>query len=163
MSKSLKKMMLNKVFKETAGGNCMIVKYYPDQEQVNKAIEVDDPLLMLISFDGSEILLSHIDDAVEHVILLRKLNYRETEIDKFFRVVIDREGADWTFVCPTNYKGISSKEKRIKTFYNDGVTQISKAMQTIGYNAEIHIPQRYRRTLQYSSRAISSGKIREVK
>lgn len=123
----------------------MVVKYYPDEARVNEAMQVDDPLLMLVSFDGSEILLSHIDDAVEHVILLRKMDYKETEIDKFFRVVLDREGADWTFVCPSNYKGTNNKDKRIETFYNDGVTQISKAMKIIGYNAEIHIPQRYRR------------------
>jgi len=123
----------------------MIIKYYPDEAHVNEAMQVDDPLLMLVSFDGNEILLSNIDDAFEHLILLKKLDYKENEIDKFFRVILNQEGADWTFVCPSNYKGITNKEKRIETFYNDGITQISKAIQTVGYNVEIQIPQRYRR------------------
>ena len=123
----------------------MIIKYYPDENHVNEAMQLDDPLLMLVSYDGIEILLANIDDAFEHLILLKKLDYRETEIDKFFRIVLNHEGADWTFVCPSNYKGIDNKEKRIETFYNDGISQISKALQTVGYNVEIQIPQRYRR------------------
>ena len=123
----------------------MIIKYYPDETRVKEAMQADDPLLMLVSYDGSEVLLSNIDDAFEHLILLKKLDYKETEIDRFFRLVLNREGADWTFVCPSNYKGISSKEKRIETFYEDGITQISIAIETVGYNVEIQIPQRYRR------------------
>jgi len=123
----------------------MIIKYYPEKNNVNEAMQVNDPLLMLVSYDGNEILLANIDDAFEHHILLKKLNYKETEIDKFYRVVLNQEGADWTFVCPKDYKGISNQEKRIETFYNDGVTQISKAIKTIGYKADIQIPQRYRR------------------
>jgi len=123
----------------------MIIKYYPDETRVKEAIQADDPLLMLVSYDGSEVLLSNIDDAFEHLILLKKLGYKETEIDRFFRLVLNQEGADWTFVCPSNYKGISNKEKRIETFYEDGITQISKAIETVGYNVEIQIPQRYRR------------------
>ena len=123
----------------------MIIKYYPDETRVKEAMQADDPLLMLVSYDGSEVLLSNIDDAFEHLILLKKLGYKETEIDRFFRLVLNQEGADWTFVCPSNYKGISSKEKRIETFYEDGITQISIAIETVGYNVEIQIPQRYRR------------------
>lgn len=123
----------------------MVVKYYPDELHVNEAMQLNDPLLMLVSYDGNEILLANIDDAFEHHILLKKLNYKETEIDRFFRVVLNHQGADWTFVCPRNYKGIMNQEKRVKTFCNDGVTQISKAIQAIGYSAEIQIPQRYRR------------------
>lgn len=123
----------------------MVIKYYPDEAHVNEAMQVNDPLLMLVSYDGKEILLANIDDAFEHHVLLKKLDYKETAIDKFFRVVLNQEGADWTFVCPKNYKGIGSQEKRIEIFYNDGIVQISKAIQKIGYNAEIQIPQRYRR------------------
>jgi hypothetical protein len=123
----------------------MIIKYYPDEAHVNEAIRVDDPLLMLVSYDGEEILLANIDDAFEHVILLKKLDYKETDIDKYFRIVLNREGADWTFVCPSNYRGIGDKKKRIETFYSDGIDQISKAIQAIGYDVQIQIPQRYRR------------------
>jgi hypothetical protein len=123
----------------------MIIKYYPDEAHVNEAIRVDDPLLMLVSYDGEEILLANIDDVFEHVILLKKLDYKETDIDKYFRIILNREGADWTFVCPSNYRGIGDKKKRIETFYSDGIDQISKAIQAIGYDVQIQIPQRYRR------------------
>ena len=123
----------------------MVIKYYPGESHVKEAMQADDPLLMLVSYDGREILLANIDDAFEHHILLKKLDYKETEIDRFFRVIVNREGADWTFVCPSTYKGISSKEKRIEVFYSDGITQISKALQAVGYKVDIHIPQRYRR------------------
>ncbi len=123
----------------------MFHKYYPDQETVEEAMQVNDPLLMLVSYDGSEVLLSNIDDAFEHIILLRKMGYRETDIDKFFRVVVNQEGADWTFVCPNEYKGIEEKNKRIETFYNDGIIKIEEAITSIGYQAKINIPKRYRR------------------
>lgn len=123
----------------------MVIKYYPDETHVTEAMQVNDPLLMMVSYDGQEILLANIDDAVEHHILLKMLGYKETEIDRFFRVVLNQEGADWTFVCPSTYKGISNKEKRIEVFYNDGINQISKAIRTIGYKVEIQIPLRYRR------------------
>ena len=123
----------------------MVIKYYPDETHVTEAMQVNDPLLMMVSYDGQEILLANIDDAVEHHILLKMLGYKETEIDRFFRVVLNQEGADWTFVCPSTYKGINNKEKRIEVFYNDGINQISKAIRTIGYKVEIQIPLRYRR------------------
>ncbi|WP_418791913.1 hypothetical protein [Phosphitispora sp. TUW77] len=123
----------------------MVIKYYPGETHVYEAMQANDPLLMLVSYDGLEILLANIDDAFEHHILLKKLDYKETEIDRFFRVIINQEGADWTFVCPSNYKNISSKEKRISVFYNDGITQISKAIQAIGFKVDIQIPKRYRR------------------
>lgn len=123
----------------------MQIKYYPDETTVKAAMQVDDPLLMLVSIDGEEILLSNIDDAVEHLILLRKLNYEDTDIDKFFRVVVNQDGADWTFVCPTNYKNIENKDRRIESFYKDGIDIIAKAVKAIGYEVNIEIPKRYRR------------------
>jgi len=123
----------------------MEFKYYPDKLTVQKAMDNDDPLLMMVKFDSSEILLSNIDDAMEHIILLRKLNYNETSIDIFFRVVINKQGADWTFVCPSNYKGIKDRNRRIEIFNNDGIDEISKAIKLIGYMSSINIPDRYRR------------------
>lgn len=108
-------------------------------------MQIDDPLLMLVSYDGSEMLLSNIDDSFEHIILLRQLNYRDSDIDKFFRVIVNQQGADWTFVCPSNYKSIEDKSIRIQEFFNDGIDQISKALKEIKYeNAQINIPSRYR-------------------
>jgi hypothetical protein len=123
----------------------MEFKYYPDKKAVNKAIKSNDPLLLLVGFDESEALAANIDDALEHSILLKKLGYKETEIDDFFRVVLNRQGADWTFVCPSGYKGMTARDRRIDAFYNDGISAISKAVKQLGYDVKIDIPARYRR------------------
>ncbi len=123
----------------------MNITYYPDGETVKTAMEQDEPLLVLISFDGEQVIASQIDDAVEHHILLRKVDLPDTDIDKYFRVVLDRSGADWTFVCPPDYSGITRKDKRIERFFEDGMTIIPKALNEIGYDVEVEIPKRYRR------------------
>ena len=48
-----------------------IIKY-PSAEAVKKAVREKEPLLLLISFDGKRVIISHIDEAVEHHILLMK-------------------------------------------------------------------------------------------
>ncbi|MCX7748845.1 MAG: hypothetical protein N2645_18445 [Clostridia bacterium] len=123
----------------------MNIEYYPDKTTVDAAQQVDDPLLILVSYDKRRILISNIDDAFEHHILLKKLGYSELDIDKYYRVIVNQDGADWTFVCPSDYKGIKDKDLRIKEFYNDGIDAISKAIQFIGYESNINIPKRYRR------------------
>ena len=123
----------------------MNITYYPDGETVKTAMEQDEPLLVLISFDGEQVIASQIDDAVEHHILLRKVDLPDTDIDKYFRIVLDRSGADWTFVCPPDYSGITRKDKRIEHFFKDGMTVIPKALNEIGYDVEVEIPKRYRR------------------
>lgn len=105
----------------------------------------DDPLLMLVSFDGKRILISNIDDALDHVVLLKKLGFRETDIDSYFRVIANKEGTDWTSVCPSNYREISDKKQRIETYYADGFEAIRKALDAIRYKVEITIPKRFRR------------------
>ena len=52
-----------------------------------------EPLLVLVSFDGETIIASQIDEAVEHHILLAKAGYKSTDIDRYFRVVVDDEAA----------------------------------------------------------------------
>ena len=121
-----------------------IIKY-PCEDDVNKAIKNKEPLLLLISFDRETVIMSHMDEAVEHHILLQKAGFPSNDIDKYFRVVLDDEGADWTFICPTEYKGIKDKIRRITEFYKDGFGAISNALQSIGYLVGIHIPKRYRR------------------
>jgi hypothetical protein len=123
----------------------MKIIYYPNKEIVDKAIQADDPLLMLIDYGGAEVLAANIDDAFEHSILLKKYGRRETDIDAYFRVVLNRKGADWTFVSPNDYKGIPDRQKRIETFYNDGIIAISNAVKLLGYTVDINIPERYRR------------------
>ncbi|MEG0895641.1 MAG: hypothetical protein RSE93_07980 [Oscillospiraceae bacterium] len=121
-----------------------IIKF-PSENEVNQYIKDKEPLLVLISFDGEEVIMSHIDDAVEHHILLKKVDKKDTDIDNYFRIVLDDEGADWTFVCPPNYKNISRKDKRIEEFYKDGFTIISSVLHSLGYLVGINIPKRYRR------------------
>lgn len=126
---------------------------YPSEEAVTKAMAADEPLLVLISFDGKTVIMSQIDEAVEHHILLMNTGYKDTDIDKFFRIVLDRSGADWTFVCPPDYKDIPFKDKRIEAFYKDGFAVISNFLHSIGYLVGINIPKRYRRHLD----VLSSG------
>lgn len=121
-----------------------IIKY-PSGAEVNNAIHHKEPLLMLISFDGETVIMSHIDQAVEHHILLMKTGFSDKDIDKYFRLVLDSESADWTFVCPPDYKGITDKTRRIKQFYKDGFAIISDVLQELGLMVGINIPRRYRR------------------
>lgn len=121
-----------------------IIKY-PDEENFREAAEKDEPLLVLVSFDGSRIIASQIDEAVEHHILLKKAGFPDTDIDKYFRLVVDRDGADWTFVCPENYSSITRKDKKIEEFFKDGMRIIPAALKQIGYDVPIEIPKRYRR------------------
>lgn len=123
----------------------MNVIKYPSEADVNNAVSNKEPLLVLISFDGKTVIMSHIDEAVEHHILLLKAGFSDKEIDRYFRLVLDDEGADWTFVCPPDYKGISDKTRRIKQFYKDGFTIISDVLQELGLMVGINIPRRYRR------------------
>ncbi len=121
-----------------------IIKF-PSDESVNKAISADEPLLAVIAFDGKTAVVCQIDDAVEHHILLMKSGFKDTDIDKFFRIVVDKSGADWTFVCPPDYKDIPYKDKRIESFFKDGFAVISDFLHSIGYLVGINIPKRYRR------------------
>lgn len=121
-----------------------IIKY-PDDESFLEAVNADEPLLVLIAFDGSRLIASQIDEAVEHHILLKKSGFPDTDIDKYFRLVVDKSGADWTFVCPENYSSITRKDKKIKEFFKDGMRIIPDALKQIGYDVPIEIPKRYRR------------------
>ena len=95
-----------------------------DYETVENAIEKDEPLMAVISFKGDKAYVSHLDDGVEHHILLNKANEPPTDID---------------------YKNISDKTRRIAEFYKDGFSLISEFLSDFGYFIEIKIPTRYRR------------------
>ena len=123
----------------------MNITYYPDKESVTAAMEQDEPLLVLVSFSGEQVIISQIDEAVEHHILLRKVGLPDTDIDKYFRIVLDRSGADWTFVCPPDYNDMTRKDKRIERFFKDGMTVIPEALKELGYDVPVEIPKRYRR------------------
>lgn len=123
----------------------MIYKKHPDEETVNKYIALREPLIIAISFDGETVLMSRLDDSFEHHILLAHFGINQNDIDKYFRIVVDDESAEWTFVCPPDYCGISDRKRRITRFYNDGIGAISKVLSDIGYFSDITIPKRYRR------------------
>lgn len=125
-----------------------IIKY-PSEENVTEAVKVDEPFLAVISFDGKKAVMCQIDKAMEHHILLMKSGYKDTDIDRFFRIVFDKSGADWTFVCPLDYKNIPYKDKRIKAFYKDGIRTISEFLDSINYIVGINIPKRYRRHFDF--------------
>ena len=131
-----------------------ILKYYGSDESKTEFINHDsEPLMALISYDGTLAVVSLLDEGFEHHILLAKALDR-SDIDYFFRVIFDDEGADWTFVCPPDYKGIINKEKRIKAFFDDGIDKITEFLSSIGYgNISINIPKRYRRHLEYMDNA----------
>lgn len=110
----------------------------PDKENFQSAADNDEPLLVLVSFDGNRIIASQTDEAVEHHILLKKAGFKDTDIDKYFRLVVDRDGADRAFVCPEGYSSIEE-------FFKDGMKIIPAALKQIGYDVPIEIPKRYRR------------------
>lgn len=119
---------------------------YPDEATLDAYLAKKEPLLIAISFDGGTVLISRMDDSFEHHILLAHFGIKQTDIDKYFRIVVDEDTADWTFVCPPDYRGITDdRKRRITAFYNDGITAISKVLADIGYYSDIRIPKRYRR------------------
>lgn len=121
--------------------------YYPSKERIKEAMEADEPFLAAIAFDGSEAIISPVDDSMEHHIMLMQVGRKDVDVEKYFRIVFDREGADWTFVCPPNYKNITFKDRRIERFYKDGFDAISDFLHSIGYLVGISIPKRYSRHL----------------
>jgi hypothetical protein len=123
----------------------MEIKYYPDFESIQEVIKNNDPIALVIAYDESEAIAAPLDEVAEHIILLRKIGVKDSRIDEYFRVVVNGEGADWTFVCPSNYKGIKDRSRRIQTFYNDGIEIIYKALKLLHVDVKIEIPQRYRR------------------
>lgn len=126
-----------------------IIKYYGTDESKEEFIKHnDEPLMAIIAHDGSHAVVSSLDEGFEHHILLSKALDR-TDIDKYFRIIFDDDGSDWTFVCPPDYKGITNKEKRITQFFNDGVDEITKFLKEIEYDVSINIPKRYRRHMDY--------------
>ena len=126
-----------------------IIKYYgSDSEQKEFINHDEEPLMAVIAFDGSKAVVSPLDEAVEHHILLAKA-LDSFDIDKYYRIIFDNEGVDWTFVCPPDYKGINNKEKRIAEFFKDGVDTITSFLNEIGYDVPINIPKRYLRHMDY--------------
>ena len=94
-------------------------------------------------------IVGDIDEYLEHHILLGKAGHDSRDIDKYFRLVADGEGADWTFVCPPDYKGIDDKQRRIERFYKDGLSECEAALAAIGIAGDIQISKRYKRHFDF--------------
>ena len=110
----------------------MKIHKYQENENIDDALNNGEPLLAVISYDGKNAYVGHIDECVEHHLLLAKSGQKSTDIDKYFRIIFDADSADWTFVAPVGYKNITNKEKRIATFYNAGFKIISKFLAEMG-------------------------------
>lgn len=123
----------------------MDMLYYPNREEVEKYFGSDETMMMLVAHDGGSAVIAPSVDTFEHHTLLAQVGIRGTDIDKYFRIVFDNTAADWTFVCPQGYRGITNKQKRIAEFYKDGFRYISEALAAVGYFVELRIPKRYRR------------------
>jgi len=123
----------------------MEISKYPSEAAVDAAICDNEPLLAIIAFDGKTAYVSHVADAVEHHILLTNTGHNSADIDKFFRIAFDKDIADWTFICPPNYKNISDKQSQMANFYKDGFAAISNFLAEMECFANINIPKRYAR------------------
>jgi hypothetical protein len=123
----------------------MRIIHVPDEKRVFESIENDDPLLVLISFNGERMIAGNIDDCLEHHILLKKAGYPETDLENYFRIIVNKSEASWTYVCPSSYLNIKNREFRLKKYYENGIDEITKALKLLNYNVPIDIPQRYRR------------------
>ena len=112
------------------------------EEERQKTAEIIRPILR-----GRDIKKYGYEFADQYIIAT--FPSRKYNIDEYFRIIFDNEGADWTFVCPPNYKNITNKEKRITEFFNDGVDAITEFLKQIGYDVPINVPRRYRRHMDY--------------
>ena len=78
----------------------MNITYYPDKDTVKQAICIGDPLLVLVEDSGQGMIVSCIDDCIDHYTLLRRTGNASLEPDRFFRVVLNKDGADWFVYMP---------------------------------------------------------------
>jgi hypothetical protein len=123
----------------------MTITKYSERIDIDDAVKNGDPMLAIIAFDGGHAYIGHVDECMEHHILIAKARLPNTDIDKYFRIVFDKDGADWTFACPADYKGIKDRAGRIAAFYKDGFSAISAFLAEMGLLIDIKIPKRYRR------------------
>lgn len=122
----------------------MKIKSFPSDSEINRAREFDDPILAVISFDGESAIEAPADVVYEHHRLLQAVGQSFDDVDKYFRIVFDRTDADWTFVCPQNYKNIELESERIITFYRDGIDAIKRFLKESNYSSSIMISKQYR-------------------
>lgn len=54
-----------------------------------------EPLIAAISMDETHAVVGLLDDGFEHNVLLRKVLNSDKDLDKYFRIIFDTDGADW--------------------------------------------------------------------
>ncbi|MCL2409835.1 MAG: hypothetical protein FWC96_09565 [Oscillospiraceae bacterium] len=126
----------------------MQIHKYSEHEDIDAVMRAGEPMLAVISFDGKQAYMGHIDECMEHHILLTKTGMSGADIDKYFRIIFDNDGADWTFICPPDYKAITDRTRRVAAFYRDGFAVISAFLVELGLLVDIKIPKRYRRHIE---------------
>ncbi len=124
---------------------------YLDSQRVNKAIENNEQLKALISYDGSKAYVWCTSDGANGRELLRMFGYSEEDVLKYFQIAFDKDSAEWTSVCPSHYRGINDNLKRIKAFYRDGMNVISEFLSQMNYFCDIKIPINNKLTNRISS------------
>ncbi|MCL2689847.1 MAG: hypothetical protein FWE57_08395 [Chitinispirillia bacterium] len=95
----------------------MNIHKFAEHEDLDAALQKGEPILAAISFDGKDAYMGHIDECMEHHILFAKSGLSAGDIDKYYRIVFDSDGA------------------------------ISAFLAELGLLIDIKIPKRYRRHL----------------
>lgn len=115
-------------------------------EQIKSKSET---LIMIIPFEDNKqnVHIGLVDEFPEHHILIQEAGLHFSNIDTFFRIILDKESATWTCVCPKDYKGIRDKIKMSERYYKDGMSIISNVIAHLGYQKTIKIPDRYLRAI----------------
>lgn len=67
-------------------------------------LPTEEPLIVAIAMDETHAIAGLLDNGFEHNVLLRKVLGSDRDLDKYFRIIVDTDGADWTFVVPNDYK-----------------------------------------------------------
>lgn len=122
----------------------MNITYYPTEDIVKSAMQQDDPLLAIISFDGAAAAIAPIDDAVEHHILIKKSGL-PANIDEFFESLSIRKAQTGHSSVPAIINRFQISEGDLPAFYKDGFALITELLSEIGYFVDVTIPKRYRR------------------
>jgi hypothetical protein len=123
----------------------MTITKYTEHLDLADAMAKGEPFLAVISLDGEQAYLAHSDEVMQHHILLSKVGLPSDDIDNYFRISFDRHSADWTFICPPNYKNLADRSSRIAEFYKDGFAAISRFLAESGLLVDIKILKRFRR------------------
>ena len=109
----------------------------------------EETLIVIIPFnyEADYIRVGLIDEYPEHHILMQDVGLHFSDIDKYFRIILDKNSASWACVCPKDYKNIRDEIRRTETYFSDGIQAIGKVLSTIGYPTSINIPDRYMRVI----------------